>query len=71
MSPMLGNWDAMRADALAGSTPAPGSSRFATATRRGAAAAVGVVCAIGLMLCGINFLVSRRLETKPVPREFT
>ena len=30
-----------------------------------------ILVAIGLMLCGINFLVSRRLETKPVPREFT
>ena len=31
-----------------------------------------ILVAIGLMLCGINLLlVSRRLETKPVPREFT
>ena len=30
-----------------------------------------VLVTIGLALCGINFLVSRRLETKPVPRQLT
>jgi basic amino acid/polyamine antiporter, APA family len=33
------------------------------------ARAVALV-AIGLVLCGINFLLTRRLETRPVPREF-
>ena len=30
-----------------------------------------VLVALGLVLCGINFLVSRRLETRPVPRQLT
>jgi hypothetical protein len=30
-----------------------------------------ILVALGLALCGINFLVTRRLETRPVPREFT
>jgi amino acid transporter len=30
-----------------------------------------VLVSIGLALCGINFLVSRRLETKPMPRQLT
>jgi APA family basic amino acid/polyamine antiporter len=30
-----------------------------------------ILVALGLALCGINFLVTRRLETRTVPREFT
>jgi basic amino acid/polyamine antiporter, APA family len=30
-----------------------------------------ILVAIGLILCGVNFLLTRRLETRPVPREFT
>jgi APA family basic amino acid/polyamine antiporter len=30
-----------------------------------------ILVAIGLALCGINFLVSRRLEARELPRQFT